>query len=161
MGWVAIPTQALPKRERTHLPRARHEKAAKTDQSRPQAGRCLDRCHTAKRNQRLRRSIGAARCVSDHGQSRLRVSPRPRATARGPLENAVARSSAAINTKKICYFTITLMTCDMTGGTWGTCDQSPNTNCSVCVPGGSVTIASVCPPPKCRCWLSEGIGAFN
>src|SRR5262252_3129693 len=58
------------------------------------------------------------------------------------------------------YFTVTVIVSDITGGTCGMWLQSPSTSCSVCSPGGSVTIASVWPPPKCMCLASEAIGAF-
>jgi len=48
----------------------------------------------------------------------------------------------------LSYFTVTVMTGDMIGGLNGICVQSPSTSCRVCWPGGSVTMVSVCPPPK-------------
>jgi hypothetical protein len=46
------------------------------------------------------------------------------------------------------HLTVTVTIGDMIGGLNGTCDQSPSPSCSLCWPGGSVSMVSVCPPPK-------------
>ena len=45
------------------------------------------------------------------------------------------------------HFTVMVMISDITGGSCGMWLQLPSTSCSVCCPGGSVTMASVWPPP--------------
>jgi hypothetical protein len=42
---------------------------------------------------------------------------------------------------------------ETTGGLTGN-----RTSCKVCLPGGSAKVVSVCPPPKCMCRESRGIG---
>jgi len=59
------------------------------------------------------------------------------------------------------YRTVMVITGDITGGLCGMCDQSPSTSCSVCEPGGSVTVVSVWPPPKCTCLASAAIGRLS
>lgn len=63
----------------------------------------------------------------------------------------VSAEQGAARPPVIPHFTVTVTTGDTIGGANGICDQSPRTSCKVCWPGGSVTIASVCPPPKWMC----------
>jgi hypothetical protein len=72
-----------------------------------------------------------------------------------------ASSSTWRGTSTRRHFTVTVIIGDMTGGLNGTCDQSANSSCSLCWPGGSVNMVSVCPPPKCMCLASITIGYFN
>ena len=50
------------------------------------------------------------------------------------------------------YFTVIVTFSDSTGGFCGWCFQSPSSSCSVCLPGLSVNVVSVWPPPKCWIW---------
>ena len=47
------------------------------------------------------------------------------------------------------YRTVIVIGSDITGGTCGMWVQSASSSCSVCLPFGNVTRASVWPPPKC------------
>lgn len=49
------------------------------------------------------------------------------------------------------YSTLMVMTSDCTGGSCGMWLRSPNTACSVCLPGGNSSVASVWALPKCLC----------
>jgi Protein of unknown function (DUF2950) len=46
--------------------------------------------------------------------------------------------------------TVIVFFSETTGGLCGMWSLSPMMSCSVCVPGDSSTMVSVCPPPKCR-----------
>ena len=50
---------------------------------------------------------------------------------------------------------------DITGGSCGMWSPSPISSCSVWVPGGSSMNVSVWPSPKCRWFLSLGIGSSS
>ena len=57
------------------------------------------------------------------------------------------------------YFTVMVIFFDSTGGECGMWFESPNSSCSVCLPGVSVTVVSVCPLPKCTILSLAGSGA--
>jgi len=91
------------------------------------------------------RSADATRQLASRARRRLRGAP----------PAGVASTSTKDLAHRDCYepgryFTSIVITGETIGGLNGTCDQSPSTSCSVCRPGESVSVVSVCPPPKCR-----------
>jgi multidrug efflux pump subunit AcrB len=93
------------------------------------------------------------------GRSGAPTGDAPPAAALG--RHAAARSSARaiVNAPYLpSRVTVTVIGCDITGGSCGTWLASPSRSCSLCRPSGSVTGASVWPAPKCRCLKSFGIG---
>ena len=97
-----------------------------------------------------RRSSILVGWAKSRSQGRPRGQPRKSDFAHVEAKPAVAyldkiRVTSPRMTAGCVYFTVTVTGSDITGGTSGMWLQSPSTSCSVCWPGGSVTIASVWP----------------
>src|SRR5262249_39255011 len=98
--------------------------------------------------------IGAGFWLQEHGCRRSHRWWR-RATG-GKHEQCRAEQCPGIHASERSYFTVTEMVL-LSFGPYDRCAPSANCRLNVCLPGGSFTVVSVWPLPKCRCLSSAGI----